>query len=177
MKAAKSLAVLGPITLCALLGLALALAPGSAFAQAPTCTKSDTPDPVAPGGAITYTITFSSDEAVNNVVLTDPVPAQTTFRSFTAPSGWTNVTPFVGGTGAVTSTRAGSFVGTATFTLVVDASPLAVGTIDNTATFAEFGGPTLCTAMATTAVETPPPPCEKFKEHKNDPDKSKCKDK
>ncbi len=52
--------------------------------------------------------------------LTESVPTNTTFVSFTAPAGWTPTTPASGGTGAITATRptlAASAV--AVFTLVV----------------------------------------------------------
>src|SRR5215218_2953416 len=68
-------------------------------------TKTDILDPVVAGANLTYTITVTNAGPNNaqSVQLTDPVPASTTFVSFTAPPGWTITTPFVGGTGTVTA--------------------------------------------------------------------------
>lgn len=101
-------------------------------------TKTDSPDPVAIGNDITYTITVTNggtDTAVN-AVLSDTVPTNTTFRSITPASGWTCPTqPAVGGTGAISCTNAGFGVGSAVFTLVVRVgTAVAVDTvISNTA--------------------------------------------
>jgi uncharacterized repeat protein (TIGR01451 family) len=48
-----------------------------------TLSKSDTPDPATPGGLINYTIhwTVTGNEAAQNVVITDGIPANTTFWS------------------------------------------------------------------------------------------------
>jgi uncharacterized repeat protein (TIGR01451 family) len=189
-----ALAVRGSVArsllVCGLLVVAFALAPTSASAQADGCvyaptptipvpgslSKTDTPDPVAPGGRITYTITFDSDSLVDPtevIHLTDVLPPQTTFVSFTAPAGWTTVTPPPGGTGTVTATFAPPQpeVVSATFVLVVDVLPAAVATTVNTVTV-EFlsvaPNPTLCTATATTTIG------EKCKD-KPGTDKDKCK--
>ncbi len=55
-----------------------------------------------------------------NVVVSDIVPANTTFVSLTTPAGWTASTPGVGGTGTVSATNP-SFAagGSASFTLTV----------------------------------------------------------
>src|SRR5262249_25165802 len=99
-------------------------------------TKADNPDPVTAGSNLTYTIsvTNAGPNDAENVTVTDLVPANTTFVSFTASAGFTNTTPAVGGTGAVTST--GGTVaagGNAVFTLVVNVNPSAPngGTIAN----------------------------------------------
>lgn len=85
-------------------------------------TKIDSPDPVAIGNNITYTITlnnFGPDAAVN-AVLADTVPTNTTFRSITPPASWTCPTqPAVGGTGAISCSNASFAIGSAVFTLVV----------------------------------------------------------
>jgi len=102
-------------------------------------TNADSPDPVSAGGNITYTINVAnngpSDAA--SVTLSDTVPANTTFVSFSAPAGWTPSTPAVGGTGTVTATKASlASAGTAPFTLVVKVSNSANGStvITDTAT-------------------------------------------
>jgi uncharacterized repeat protein (TIGR01451 family) len=50
-------------------------------------TKTDILDPVVAGSNLTYTITVTNAGPNNarSVQLTDPVPASTTFVSFTAP--------------------------------------------------------------------------------------------
>src|SRR5688500_3738794 len=66
-------------------------------------TNTDAPDPVAPGGTITYTqsITNNGPDAATNASFTQSTPAGTTFQSFLAPAGWTCGTPAVGGTGVI----------------------------------------------------------------------------
>jgi uncharacterized repeat protein (TIGR01451 family) len=64
-----------------------------------------TPAPVHPGELLTYLITVDNNgpDAALNIVLTDPVPFNTTFDSFdTGASGIVCTTPAVGGTGTVT---------------------------------------------------------------------------
>ncbi len=85
-------------------------------------TNDDSPDPVSIGQNLTYTITVTNNgpSDAQTVQLTESVPTNTTFVSFTAPAGWTPTTPASGGTGAITATRptlAASAV--AVFTLVV----------------------------------------------------------
>ncbi len=67
---------------------------------------SDSPDPVGRGGVLTYTVTLTNFGPLTaaSAVLTDTVPAGTTFQSVTAPSGWTCAQPPVGGTGNVVCT-------------------------------------------------------------------------
>ncbi len=85
-------------------------------------TDVGTPNPVAPGGTITYTQVVTNNsamDAVNNVYSTT-VPPNATFTSFSAPTGWTCVTPAVGASGIITCTNpdmAGS--SSANFSLVV----------------------------------------------------------
>src|SRR5438093_1145851 len=49
-------------------------------------SKTDSPDPIAAGGTLTYTLSYSNTGNANatGVVLTDTVPANTTFVSATA---------------------------------------------------------------------------------------------
>jgi uncharacterized repeat protein (TIGR01451 family) len=85
-------------------------------------TNDDSPDPVSIGQNLTYTITVTNNgpSDAQSVQLTESVPTNTTFVSFTAPAGWTPSTPGVGGTGAVTATRPTlAASATAVFTLVV----------------------------------------------------------
>lgn len=88
--------------------------------------KADSPDPVVAGETITYTITLTNNgpDPATDVSLTDGVPAQATYVSFTAPVGWTLTSePNVGETGTVIATTPLFGVGSAEFTLVVRANP------------------------------------------------------
>ncbi len=96
-------------------------------------TKSTVSTFVQPGDLLTYTITVQNvggSDAVNPT-LTDIVPANTTFESFTAPAGWAEVNPLpnVGETGTILI-GAGVLAAdaTATFTLVVRVDAGTVGT-------------------------------------------------
>src|SRR5438270_886072 len=66
---------------------ALAMASGSAFAQIPSAdmaiTKTDSPDPVAAGSNVTYTILITNNgpATAQNVVLNDVLPTGPTFVS------------------------------------------------------------------------------------------------
>jgi uncharacterized repeat protein (TIGR01451 family) len=96
------------------------------------------PDPVAPGGALLYTIsvTNSGPDAATGVSLTDDLPSGTTFSSLSVPAGWTASTPAVGATGTVSVTIASlPAQATTTFSLVlqVDSSVANQTTITNSA--------------------------------------------
>ncbi|HEX8140179.1 MAG TPA: Calx-beta domain-containing protein [Pyrinomonadaceae bacterium] len=102
-------------------------------------SKTDSPDPVAIGNNITYTITVTNGgpDTATSAVLSESVPTNTTFRSITAPAGWTCPTqPALGGTGAISCTNPSFAVGSSVFTLVVRVGTgVADGTtISNTAT-------------------------------------------
>ena len=107
----------------------------SAFAFRPSAgvvvTTSDSPDPVVAGQNLTYAITVSNNDsdAASNATLSDIIPANTTFQSATAPTGWTVTTPAVGGTGNVIWTKTADFTnGTFfSFTLVVKVNSGATG--------------------------------------------------
>jgi uncharacterized repeat protein (TIGR01451 family) len=116
---------------------------------------------VSPGGTITYTITVSTnsgDNAVTKLALSDSVPAQTTFESFTAPAGWTVTAPAVGQTGTVTASLASlGPTATATFTLAVNVSQTAAGTITNTSIISTASpDPTLADNTATVKATVSP---------------------
>jgi len=107
-------------------------------------TKIDSPDPVAAGANLTYTIIVQNNgpDAATSVTLTDVVPTGTTFVSLTAPAGWTSTTPAVNAGGTVSATNPSMAVGIAVFTLVVNVNSALVGgnvsfvPITNTATVA-----------------------------------------
>ena len=128
-----------------------------------TITKSDAPDPVTAGNNITYTITAanSGPSAAATVVLSDAVPAGTTFASLASPSGWTCPTPpAVGATGTIQCNRASlaPLDGPQVFTLTVKVNAdVPAGTaITNTATLTsptpDPSTPNTATAMTATAV-------------------------
>ncbi len=67
-------------------------------------TSSDSPDPVAAGGNITYTQTVSNSgpSDAGNATFSTTVPANTGFQSIAIPSGWSCTTPPVGQAGTIT---------------------------------------------------------------------------
>src|SRR6185295_2031212 len=86
-------------------------------------TKSDSPDPVTAGQNLTYTINFTNNgpDPANAVTVTDPLLANTTFVSASAPAGWTTTWPSIGSTGTVTFSKATVASGaTAMFTIAVN---------------------------------------------------------
>lgn len=96
-------------------------------------TDAASPDPVAAGGNITYAIgvTNNGPSAADNATLVVPVPTNTTFVSYTAPSGWSCQAP-VTGTGSLVCTEAGLAGGSPAnaFTMVVKvAAGVANGTV------------------------------------------------
>ncbi len=60
--------------------------------------KTDTPDPVAPGQVITYTLSIANrgPAAAASVVVADTLPVGTTFESAVPPAGWTCPAPVAG---------------------------------------------------------------------------------
>ncbi|MGA7751397.1 MAG: C25 family cysteine peptidase [Candidatus Sulfotelmatobacter sp.] len=85
-------------------------------------TDAASPNPVAAGSNITYTqvVTNNGPSAADNATLVTAVPANTTFISEAAPSGWSCINPGINNTGNVVCTdtnMAGSTSGT--FTMVV----------------------------------------------------------
>ncbi|HXX45134.1 MAG TPA: C25 family cysteine peptidase [Candidatus Acidoferrales bacterium] len=91
-------------------------------------TNSGTPNPVLPGGNITYTQTASNNGPFDglNATFSEVIPTNTTFQSLgisgPAAANWNCTTPAFGGTGNITCTNPdipSGASGTATFTLVV----------------------------------------------------------
>jgi uncharacterized repeat protein (TIGR01451 family) len=102
-------------------------------------TKSDSPDPVTAGESLTYAITVTNDgpDPAGNLLLTDPLPAGTTFDSLVAPAGWTCETPDAGDPGTIRCGLSSLAVGVPqAFTVTVDvAASVPDGTVlSNTAT-------------------------------------------
>jgi len=100
-------------------------------------TLTDAPDPVAPGGQISYTVTVANTgpDVSGAVSWTDALPAGTTFVSLTTVGGWTCTTPAGGAGGAVSCSGSSFAVGSSVFTLVVavDAATASGAVISNTA--------------------------------------------
>jgi uncharacterized repeat protein (TIGR01451 family) len=108
-------------------------------------TKSDAGASVAPGGTITYTLTYGNGGSINasGVTLTETVPANTTFNSGASTAGWVCLPNNNAGstcTLAIGGVVAGASGLTATFAVTV-VNPVAAGVflISNTATIADDG--------------------------------------
>src|SRR5439155_764372 len=117
-------------------------------------SKTDAPDPVAPGSNITYTISYSNTGNANatGVVITDTIPANTSFVSATG-----------GGTlaaGVVTWNIGALAAGASTSVqlVVAVASPLANGTVITNGTYSIDSNETAPTngAAITTTVSSAP---------------------
>jgi uncharacterized repeat protein (TIGR01451 family)/fimbrial isopeptide formation D2 family protein len=111
------------------------------FGERPTAdlevVKTDLPDPVTPGSALTYTLVVRNNgpSVAANVVLRDPLPTGTAFTSIAAP-GFSCSTPAAGTTGDVVCTTATLAVGastTVTLTVQVAATLLDGAVITNAA--------------------------------------------
>jgi uncharacterized repeat protein (TIGR01451 family) len=99
-------------------------------------TASDSPDPVAPDGNITYTVTVTNagPDAATNTNLNVPLNNTLLFQSISAPAGWNCTTPPVNG-GSSFSCNAPSFApGSAVFTIVLKAAQSQFGILDQTIT-------------------------------------------
>jgi uncharacterized repeat protein (TIGR01451 family) len=102
--------------------------------------KTSSSTTVKPDAEISYTIVVSNigNGAVVDVALSDVLPANTTFVSFTAPTGWNVQTPAAGGAGTATATATLPNLApgeSATFGLVLRVNATAPGgsAISNTA--------------------------------------------
>jgi uncharacterized repeat protein (TIGR01451 family) len=124
-------------------------------------TKTDAPDPVTPGGTLTYTITVTNNgpDTAQNITVTDSLPSGLTFASCTATGGLCN------NTGNNVTATYGSLANGASATITLSAtvsnSASDGSTISNTATISSdtFDPNTgNNTATATTSVQTAPPP-------------------
>lgn len=100
-------------------------------------TKTDMPDPVNAGSNVTYSVAFTNlgPATATNVMLSDPLPANTTFQSATVPAGWMCTTPAVGAGGTITCTSASRASGAMdAFTFVIGTTAAAAPMISNTVT-------------------------------------------
>jgi uncharacterized repeat protein (TIGR01451 family) len=97
-------------------------------------TNADTPDPVNPGGTITYTqtITNNGPDTATNATFNQTIPASVGFQSMSAPAGWTCSTPAAGASGAINCSNSSFANGTtSSFTLVVSVIATS-GTVSDT---------------------------------------------
>jgi len=118
-----------------------------------TLTKLDTPDPVAAGANLTYTLNFTiANASATNVTMTDEIPANTTFVSASDPGKYDATTNKV--TWNYGNLAAGNYVATLKVKVY---SPLANGTkISNTAIIDSNETDPVVTATAETATSTAP---------------------
>jgi uncharacterized repeat protein (TIGR01451 family) len=121
----------------ALLVLCLALLPISAFAVVGAdvgVTASDTPDPVAPDGNITYAVTVSNNgpSVATTAHLNVVNNGSMLFQSITVPAGWDCGSIPVGYGGSFTCTAASMAVGSSAFTIVMKAPIATQGVSDHT---------------------------------------------
>ena len=105
-------------------------------------TKTDGGITSTPGGTIVYTLTYSNDgdQDATGVVITESVPANTSFNSAASDTGWTE-NPAGSGTYEfnVGNLPVGT-VGTVTFAVTVDSIvPSGVSQIDNATVIADDG--------------------------------------
>jgi uncharacterized repeat protein (TIGR01451 family) len=156
------------------IGFACQNSGASAFAGAPdlngcygptdmSVTKTDSPDPVAPGGTLTYHLTVTNNgtpampATTSGVTLTDILPAGVTFVSVTPSTGTCS------GTRTVVC-NLGIFPSGAAATVdIVVTAPNTSGTITNTASVSAATtdptpGNNTATAMTTVIHTDPPPP-------------------
>ncbi|WP_055049482.1 DUF11 domain-containing protein [Devosia sp. A16] len=127
----------------AALGIAVLVAATMGAAQAQpypdVMLMKSGPETATPDTDITYTVTVTNlgdagspgaDDATS-VTMSDPLPADTTFKSLTSPNGWSCSTPAVGDSGAVSCTIAAlsKAAGAQTFNIVAH---VAAGTAGGT---------------------------------------------
>jgi uncharacterized repeat protein (TIGR01451 family) len=91
--------------------------------------QSDSPDPVPSGGTLTYTINVSNNgpDDATGVVLTDTIPASSTFVSRSTTKGTCS------GTTTVTCNIGALANGESAVVTIVVTAPTTAGTISNTA--------------------------------------------
>ena len=134
------------IRLASTVALALSFSAGIAWAAPDlSITKSDGGASVAPGGTVAYTLTYANNGTVGaaGVVITESVPASTTFNSGASTAGWFCTPSNNAGstcTLAAGTVSAGDGNHTVTFAVTVP-NPVSAGVtqIANTATIANNG--------------------------------------
>ena len=127
-------------------------------------TKADAPDPVVSGQTLAYTLVASNagPDTATGVVVTDPLPAGTTFNSCTTDRG-VCAGPAVGANGTVTADLGALAPGdTANIAILVTVTNVPGSLVSNTTVIAGTTVDPVAgnnTATATTAVTAPPPGC------------------
>jgi uncharacterized repeat protein (TIGR01451 family) len=109
-----------------------------------TITKSDAGVQVAPGGTVTYSLSFTNagNRGATGVVLTDVVPANTTFDPFASSAGWVCTPNNNAGSSCVLTvgTVAAGGNGSRNYAVtVVSPAPAGLDQVSNTATIADDG--------------------------------------
>jgi CSLREA domain-containing protein len=89
-------------------------------------TLSDSPDPVSINSTLTYTITVTSDGILTGIIVSDTLPANTTFISATSSQGSCS------GTASI-NCNLGNLSGGQNATVTIQVTPTKEGTISNTA--------------------------------------------
>ena len=128
-------------------------------------SKTASPASVLAGSTLTSTIVVANDgpDPATTVALTDTLPAGTTFRSLTAPPGWTCTAPPPGGSGGFTCTTPGLAAGSsAAFGLEVDVdcdllTGTALANVASVAALTDDPDAADNAATATVSVSNPPP--------------------
>jgi uncharacterized repeat protein (TIGR01451 family) len=97
-------------------------------------TASDSPDPVAPDGNITYTVnvTNAGPDATTNAHMNVVLNGTLLWQSMTVPAGWSCPALAVGYGGSFTCTAANLSASTSTFTIVLKAGKAQFGVNDGT---------------------------------------------
>ena len=125
-------------------------------------TKTDASATYTAGNDISYTLTVnnSGPSDAQTVLLSDPLPAGSTFVSLAVPAGWTRTdATAVGANGTITATLATLTAGAPAqvFTLIVHVNSNVVGNLSNTATISS-ATPDLAPANnSATDTDTPAP--------------------
>jgi uncharacterized repeat protein (TIGR01451 family) len=116
--------------------LSLVLVPSFAQAQVDmSVTATDSPDPVAPDGNITYSVTVTNSGATTNAHLSAFLNNTLLVQSITAPAGWDCGSPPVGSGAPINCTAAVlAAPGSASFTIVLKAPVSQIGNHDATLT-------------------------------------------
>ena len=118
-------------------------------------SQTDSPDPVQPGGSLTYSIAVTNTSPsvdLENILMNDPLPADVALVSATPSQGSCS------GTSTVSCSFGNLDPGLlATVAVIVNVDPAATGPLTNQATISADGVSSQ-TASATTAVVEPPPP-------------------
>src|SRR3954464_5024206 len=97
-------------------------------------TASDSPDPVAPNGNITYTVnvTNAGPDAAANVTMNVILNNTLRYQSITVPAGWSCPALVVGHGATFTCTAANLGLTTSVFTLVLNAGSAQFGNVNQT---------------------------------------------